>query len=294
MKKQLSVVLPLFAAVSMSMAHAQELLFTATLQDKLANRNELKGEIFPITFQNQTIGFVIGLSQKTPGKTDGSYPSYTYTDAVSQISLSVFSPSGKLLQSLPTSSKYNSIDDIQLLPFGDGGFCVIIESENLQNGYGGSHVDARAEEHFFYAYSNGTWKETRKFLTGAGDNDESIWPDIANPTATFALFKDAGDKVVAEVYVANKKSLTPNPLPAITSNLAPLRAKSGASIRYSTTANFKAIEFSAIGLPSGLTINSSTGLISGKTQSKGTHSVMLIASQAGGQPVVAVKKFIIN
>ena len=86
---------------------------------------------------------------------------------------------------------------------------------------------------------------------GPLDKDGSIFPNLSNPTATFALFRDEGNKVVVEVYVANKQTLTPAPLPAITSDLSELAAKRGKAITpYATTTNFQTTGFSAFGLPS--------------------------------------------
>ncbi len=291
--------LPLLAAGSMGMAQAQELLFTATLQDKLANRDNLEGEIAPLTSQNKTIGFLIGARQEDKYDEEGSWrDSENYKD---QRILTIFSPEGKPLQALPTSTKYKYLDDVELLPFGDGGFCVIAESYQSN---GDSYVSAG--EVVFYTYSNGTWIENKRIITYDSamgefgysygqDKDESVFPNLANPTATFALFKDDGNKVVAEVYVANKQTLTPAPLPSITSDLSELSVKKGKAMTpYATTTNFTATGFSAVGLPAGLSINPVSGVISGKTAAKGAFNVLLVVSQSGGQPVVATKRFVVK
>lgn len=287
--------LPLLAAGSMGMAQAQELLFTATLQDKLANRDNLEGEIAPLTSQNKTIGFLIGARQEDKYDEDGSWrDSENYKD---QRILTIFSPEGKPLQALPTSTKYKYLDDVELLPFGDGGFCVIAESYENDDYY------TFASEVIFYNYSNGTWSEKQRIVMqdGSGgeygypynkDKDESVFPNLANPTATFALFKDDGNKVVAEVYVANKQTLTP---PSITSDLSELSVKKGKAMTpYATTTNFTATGFSAVGLPAGLSIDPVSGIISGKTAAKGAFNVLLVVSQSGGQPVVATKRFVVK
>jgi hypothetical protein len=273
MKKQLSIMLSLLAAGSMGMTQAQELLFTAPLQDKLAELNEIQGEIAPLTSQNKTIGFLIWAQQQ-------GYREYTR-------SLTIFSPEGKALQTIPTNTKYNTLIDLEFIPFGDGGFCVIAECEEYDNynliGYG--------YEYIFYTYSNGTWNEKQRIIVDDIISDDSAFPNLANPTATFALFKEEGDKVVVEVYVANKQTLTPAPLPAITSDLSELAAKRGKAITpYATTTNFQTTGFSAVGLPAGLSIDPVSGVISGKTSAKGVFNVLLVVSQAGGQPVVATKR----
>ena len=280
--------LSLLAAGSMGMAQAQELLFTAPLQDKLAGRDRLQGEIAPLTSQNKTIGFLIGAWQEDRYDEEGYENESNYKD---QRSLTIFSLEGKPLQTLSTNTKFKYLYDIELLPFGDGGFCVIAEGYDVYDDYNYYY----ASEVVFFTYSNGTWIEKQRTImdsnTWGVDKDESVFPNLATPTATFALFKDDGNNVVAEVYVANKQTLTPAPLPAITSDLSELAAKRGKAITpYATTTNFQTTGFSAVGLPAGLSIDPVSGVISGKTSAKGVFNVLLVVSQAGGQPVVATKR----
>lgn len=285
--------LPLLAAGLMSMAQAQELLFTATLQDKLATLYNLEGEVAPLTSENKTIGFVIWARQSGTNDTQESYESQDTQ------SLTIFSVEGKPLQTLPTNTKYKYFQDLELLPFGDGGFCVIAESYEQSGTYDeGNFKQYWASDVVFFTYSNGTWTEKKRTIVETGDTkekDESVFPNLTNPTDTFALFKGEGGKVVAEVYVANKQTLTPAPLPSITSDLSELSVKKGKAMApYATTTNFTATGFSAIGLPAGLSINPASGVISGKTSAKGAFNVLLVVSQSGGQPVVATKRIVVK
>jgi hypothetical protein len=302
MEKIKSIMFPLLAAGLMGMAHAQELLFTATLQDKLAGRDFIVGEIAPLTSQNKTIGFLVSVWQGDQGyEYDYVNNIYTdmYTDYKDRRSLLVLSLEGQTLQTLPTNTKYEQLENVELIPFGEGGFCVITDSTEFFDYVGGGGGYAlRCREMVFYDYSNGAWVEKKRIQMntsqtnwGPFDKDESVFPKLANPTATFALFKDEGNKVVAEVYVANEQTLTPAPLPTITSDLSELAVKRGKVITpYATTTNFQTTGFSAVGLPAGLSIDPVSGVISGKSSARGVFNVLLVVSQAGGQPVVATKR----
>jgi hypothetical protein len=68
--------------------------------------------------------------------------------------------------------------------------------------------------------------------------------------------------------------------------------------RYTITTNFGAKSFSAKGLPSGLKLKSTNGVISGKPTKKGTYTVTLTAKKMKGKKVeqqaTAKKIFIVN
>jgi len=69
------------------------------------------------------------------------------------------------------------------------------------------------------------------------------------------------------------------PLPGITSAST---AGNGAAFTYNITATNSPTSFGATGLPSGLTITNSSGLISGITTATGTSNITITASNAGG------------
>ena len=85
-----------------------------------------------------------------------------------------------------------------------------------------------------------------------------------------------------------------NSLIMITSDLANLILKRGKAMSYSTTTNFGANAFSAVGLPGGLSINPVTGVIAGKASKKGIYSAFICASNPEGPGAISVKVFIVN
>jgi hypothetical protein len=84
------------------------------------------------------------------------------------------------------------------------------------------------------------------------------------------------------------------PAPIITSDLANMYLLRGRSMTYSTTTNFNANAFSAVGLPLGLNINPVTGVIIGKPSKKGTYSAFIHAGIPGGATTTSVKMFIVQ
>jgi hypothetical protein len=77
-------------------------------------------------------------------------------------------------------------------------------------------------------------------------------------------------------------TLTINPpTPVITSPLA-ATGQVGVAFSYTITATNNPTSFNATGLPSGLTVNTSTGAISGTPTTAGTYSVTISATNAGG------------
>ena len=85
-----------------------------------------------------------------------------------------------------------------------------------------------------------------------------------------------------------------NSLIMITSDLANLILARGKAMSYSTTTNFGANAFSAVGLPGGLSINPVTGVIAGKASKKGTYSAFIYAGIPAGPVAISVKVFIVN
>lgn len=109
--------------------------------------------------------------------------------------------------------------------------------------------------------------------------------------SNFALKNDL-PQAVAKVLADIDASL--GPVPVITSDLATLTLARGKAMTYSTTTNFNATAFSAVGLPTGLNINPVTGVISGKPSRKGTFSAFIYAGIPGGATTTSVKIFIVN
>jgi hypothetical protein len=80
------------------------------------------------------------------------------------------------------------------------------------------------------------------------------------------------------------------PAPKITSNLSTVSLKLGKLMtRYTVTTNFGAKSFAAKGLPAGLQLNATTGVVSGKPTKKGTYTVTFTAAKKQGSKVIQSK-----
>lgn len=84
------------------------------------------------------------------------------------------------------------------------------------------------------------------------------------------------------------------PANAITSDLASLSVKKGKPLQYAVTTNFNATAFSAVGLPAGMAIHPTTGVITGKSTKVGTYSVFLYAGVPAGSVVSSAKVFVVT
>lgn len=111
--------------------------------------------------------------------------------------------------------------------------------------------------------------------------------DISN----FAIKNDL-PQAVENILADMDASL--GPVPVITSDLAEMSLPRGKAMTYSTTTNFSATAFSAVGLPLGLNINPVSGVISGKPSKKGTYSTFIYAGIPGGDTTTSVKVFIVK
>src|SRR5207253_8305531 len=76
-------------------------------------------------------------------------------------------------------------------------------------------------------------------------------------------------------------TLIRSPAPVITSP-ATATGQVGVAFSYQITATNNPTSFNATGLPAGLSVNTSTGLISGTPTTAGTYSVTISATNAGG------------
>src|SRR5438045_1395204 len=77
-------------------------------------------------------------------------------------------------------------------------------------------------------------------------------------------------------------TLTIKPAPPVITSATTASGTVGVAFSYQITATNNPISFNATGLPAGLTVNTSTGLISGTPTTAGTYSVTISATNAGG------------
>ena len=104
-------------------------------------------------------------------------------------------------------------------------------------------------------------------------------PTPSTPTSytyTFTAYQSVGDFGTDQTA-----SITVYPLPAITSSTS-ASGTYGTAFSYSITASNSPTSYSASGLPPGLSLNSSTGVISGTPTAGGTWSVTVGAANTGG------------
>jgi len=107
-------------------------------------------------------------------------------------------------------------------------------------------------------------------------------------TALAAMTPQTVRTVLAEIAAEQP------PANAITSDLTTLSVKKGKPVQYQVTTNFNATAFSAVGLPAGMAIHPTTGVISGKSAEVGTYSVFLYAGVPGGSVVSSAKIFVVT
>lgn len=82
--------------------------------------------------------------------------------------------------------------------------------------------------------------------------------------------------------------------PAITSSTAPAAVAVGGSLSYQITATNSPTSYAAAGLPVGISLNASTGLISGTAAVAGVHPVVITAANAAGSGAPATVNFTIG
>src|SRR5439155_1034472 len=85
-----------------------------------------------------------------------------------------------------------------------------------------------------------------------------------------------------------------NPPPPVITSATTATGQVGAAFSYQITATNNPTSYGATGLPAGLTVNTSTGLISGTPTTAGTYSVTISATNAGGTGSATLTLTIVN
>jgi hypothetical protein len=81
---------------------------------------------------------------------------------------------------------------------------------------------------------------------------------------------------------SNAQTFTINPPPPVITSATTASGTVGLPFSYQITATNNPTSYNAVGLPAGLSVNTSTGLISGTPTAAGTYSVTISATNAGG------------
>src|SRR5262249_262086 len=98
-------------------------------------------------------------------------------------------------------------------------------------------------------------------------------------TATVTVSDNAGNSLASSVPVTITNP--PPPPPVITSSLT-ASGTVGSAFSYAITASNAPTSFNATGLPVGLSVNTSSGVISGTPTAAGTSNVIISATNVGG------------
>jgi PKD repeat protein len=117
-------------------------------------------------------------------------------------------------------------------------------------------------------------------LTGAPPSGSSLVQVRATGVIPSSEFASSG--LDQFIYLANSSAVP------IVNSSSTVAGTSGTPLSFTVTATQSPKTFSATGLPAGLSINSTTGVISGTPTGIGTYSVMVTVSNGGGSTVSAL------
>lgn len=135
----------------------------------------------------------------------------------------------------------------------------------------------------FAAFVNGAFVLTSTFNSNATDNAGTLLAGNSNlgrigfNTST----TNTGSWLIDNVVISDMQFGVLPPEPVITSALV-VSGQANAAFRYQITASNNPTSFNATGLPAGLSIDTTTGTITGTPTTSGTSNITLSATHAGG------------
>jgi PKD repeat protein len=115
--------------------------------------------------------------------------------------------------------------------------------------------------------------------SGAGSSTTHAYTLAGVFTATATIADNAGNSLTSKVTVT---VTNPPPAPPVITSALSASGSVGSAFTYQIAASNNPTSFNASGLPAGLSVNSSTGMISGTPTAAGTSSVTISATNAGG------------
>ena len=135
----------------------------------------------------------------------------------------------------------------------------------------------------FSVFLNGVFVVTSTFNSSGTDNNNALLTGNSNlgrigfNTSTANL----GNWLIDNVVISDMPPGVVQPAPVITSALT-ANGRVGNAFSYQITASNSPTSYAAAGLPSGLTIDTATGIISGTPTSGGNSNITISATNAGG------------
>ena len=188
---------------------------------------------------------------------------FNSTGGLPRFEIARFEPSTPVTQSVFVSA------DQSTLTWTRGGSAPLFASTGFEETTDGTHWTSVGQA----TSSDGlTWR-----LTGLASTGSSLLQVRGTGVIPSSEFSSSG--LVQVVYLANSTTL-----PAVSSPSA-VSGVSGSPFTFTVTATLAPNTFSAAGLPAGLSINPTSGVISGTPTGVGTYNVTLTVTGQGGSTV---------